>query len=152
MKIEKSVDIAAPPQKIWPYLIEPDKMVQWCITFRKCEFTGEQHSGEGTRYYVEEKAGGPLMKIHFMVTKWTENQKLAFKMTSGNFVKGYELRWMIEPLAAGSRFHFAEDFTMPWGIIGRLIGFVGRSSSEKHVTEMLDKLKNLAESQEKRPA
>jgi hypothetical protein len=35
---------------------------------------------------------------------------------------------------------------MPWGIIGKLIGFLGRSGSEKHLKEMLIKLKGLAES------
>ena len=36
---------------------------------------------------------------------------------------------------------------MPWGILGKLIGLLGRSSTEKHVKEMLVKLKSLAESQ-----
>jgi len=146
MKVEKSEVMSATPQQIWPYLIEPDKMMKWCSTFQKCDFVGDRFVGPGDCFYIEEKAGGPLLKIHFMVTEWTENQKLAFKMTSGNFVKGYEQKWTIEPLAAGSRFNFAEDVKMPWGIIGKLIGRIGRSGSEKHVTEMLSKLKSMAES------
>jgi hypothetical protein len=38
---------------------------------------------------------------------------------------------------------------MSWGILGNLIGFLGRSSSEKHVKEMLINLKNPAESSAK---
>jgi hypothetical protein len=34
---------------------------------------------------------------------------------------------------------------MPFGVIGKLMGVVGRSSSEAHVREMLSKLKGLAE-------
>ena len=146
MKVEKSAVISATPQQIWPYLIEPDKIMKWCGTFQKCDFAGDRFNGPGNRFYVEEKAGGPLLKIHFMVTEWTENQKLVFEMTSGNFVKSYEQEWTIEPLAAGSRVNFTEDVKMPLGVIGKLIGRLGRSSSEKHVTEMLSKLKNMAES------
>jgi predicted transposase YbfD/YdcC len=146
MKVQSSIEITAPPEKIWPFLIQPTDILKWCITFQKCEFVGQQRSGVGASFYVEEKAGGPLMKLNFKVTEWVENQKLAFKMTSGTFVKAYEQHWTIESLDSGSRFNFSEDVTMPWGILGKLIGFFGRSSSEKHVKEMLIKLKSLAES------
>jgi hypothetical protein len=146
VKVQRSIEISAPPEKIWPFLTQPPNILKWCITFQKCEFTGQQQSGVGLPFYVEEKAGGPLMKINFKVTEWVENQKVAFKMTSGNFVKSYEQGWTIGPIPSGSRFSFVEDVKMPWGILGRLIGFLGRSSSEKHVKEMLIKLKSLAES------
>ncbi len=146
MKIHESIEIASPPGKIWPFLVEPEKILKWCITLQKFEYTGEQCSGIGTTFYSEEKARGPLMKLNFTVTEWVENQKITFKMASGNFVKGYEQWWTIEPIASGSRFNFAEEVKMPWGIFGGLIGFLGRSSSEKHANEMLIKLKSLVES------
>jgi hypothetical protein len=145
MMVEGSIEIATPPEKIWPFLIQPENILKWCITFQKCEFTGRQQSGVGLSFYVEEKAGGPLLKIHFTVTEWVENQKVAFKMTSGNFVKGYEQWWQLEPVSSGSRFIFAENVKMPWGIIGKLLGIFSRSGSEKHVKEMLIKLKKQAE-------
>ena len=42
MKVEKSVEIAAPLEKIWPYMVEPEKILQWVVTFQKFEYTGEQ--------------------------------------------------------------------------------------------------------------
>jgi len=36
---------------------------------------------------------------------------------------------------------------MPFGVIGKLMGAVGKSSSEAHVKEMLAKLKSLAEAE-----
>ena len=146
VKVQKSIEIAAPPEKVWPFLVEPENVLKWCITFKKFGYTSKQRSGVGTTLYIEEKAGGPLMKLNFVIDEWEENKKLALKMTSGNFVKGYEQWQTIEPIPSGSRFTFAEDVKMPWWIIGRLIGFLGRSSSEKHVKEMLIKLKSLAES------
>ena len=145
MKVQGSIDIAAPPEKIWPFLVQPSNMMKWCHTFQKCEFAGAQHSGVGMPFYVEEKAGGPLMKINFKVAEWEENRKLALKMSSGTFLKGYDQWWTIEPQPSGSRFNFTEDVKMPWGIIGRLIGWFGRSGSEKHVKQMLATLKSLAE-------
>jgi uncharacterized protein YndB with AHSA1/START domain len=145
MNVQGSIDIAAPPNKIWPFLVEPEKIMKWCITYQKFEYTGDKRSGVGSTFYVEEKAGGPLMKLNFTATDWVENQKLALKMTSGNFVKGYEQKMTLEPTPSGSKFTFAEDVKLPYGVIGSIIGFLGKSSSQAHVKEALNKLKNLAE-------
>jgi uncharacterized protein YndB with AHSA1/START domain len=146
MKVQRSVEIAASPEKVWPFLVEPEKILKWCITFRKFEYTGEQRSGMGTPLYIEEKVSPmPLMKLNFKVTEWVENEGLAFSLTSGNLTKGYDQWWTVETMPSGSRFTFTEDFKMPFGVIGKLMGVVGKSSSEGHVREMLAKLKSLAE-------
>jgi hypothetical protein len=76
-----------------------------------------------------------------------ENEKLAFHMTSGNFVKGSEQVWTLELVPSGSRFTLREEVTMPYGLLGRLLGALGRSSSEGHVKAILAELKALAEAQ-----
>ena len=122
MRVQRSIEIAAPPGKIWPFLIEPEKILKWCITFRRFEYTGEQRSGVGTTLYIEEKAGPmPLMKLNFAVTEWAENERLAFRMTSGSGVKSYEQSWTIETIPSGSRFTFIENVELPFGIIGKLM-------------------------------
>ena len=145
MKVQQSIDISTSPEKIWSFLVEPDKILLWCITFKKFEYTSEQHSGIGTTFYVEEKAGGPLMKLKFEVTEWVENERLAFKMTSGTSVKSYEQRWGVSATQSGSIFTFMEQIELPLGFIGKLIGRFIQRSSEAHVKQMLAKLKNSAE-------
>ena len=146
MKVQRSTEIAVPPDKIWPFLIEPEKILKWCITFRKFDYTGEQHSGVGTPIYIEEKAGPmPLMKLNFKVTEWAENERLAFRMTSGTGVKGYEQSWALEAIPSGSRFTFMENVKLPFGIAGKLIGLVGQNMSKATVGKMLVILKNLVE-------
>jgi len=145
MRVQRSIDIAAPLEKIWPFLVEPEKILKWCITLEKFEYTSEQRSGVGTPFYFEEKAAGRLMKLNFTVKEWVGNERLAFSMTSGNFLKGYEQRWTVEATPSGSRFTFMERIELPYGIIGKLLGLFARRSSEATVGEMLAKLKSLAE-------
>ena len=122
-------------------------MLKWIITFRKFEYTGEQHSGVGTPFYVEEKAGPtPLMKINFKVTEWVENERLAYSMISGSGVKRYEISETIEATTAGSKFTFMENVELPWGIVGKILESVGRRTAEGHIQECLaNKLKSMAE-------
>ena len=126
-------------------MVEPEKILKWCITLEKFEYTGAQRSGVGTPFSFEEKAAGRLMRLNFAVTEWVENKRLAFSKTSGNFVKGYEQRWTVEATPSGSRFTFMEKVELPYGIIGKVIGLFARRSSEATVGEMLAKLKSLAE-------
>ena len=145
MKIQKSIEISVPPEKIWPFLVEPDKVLKWFLTFKKIEYTSDKHSGTGTTFYVEEKATGPLMKLNFMVTEWVENEKIAFKMTSGTGVKEYKQIWNLKPTKSGSTFIFFEEVVLPLGIIGKLVGTFIKKGSEAHVEKMLNELKYLAE-------
>ena len=148
MIVQKSIEIASPPDKIWSFLIEPEKIMKWCFTLKNFKYTGEQRSGVGTPIYFEEKAAGQLMKLNFAITEWVEKQELAFKMTSGNFVKGYEQKWLVEAIPSGSKFTYMEKIKLPFGFIGKIMEVFARRGSEATVTEMLTKLKSLAEAKE----
>jgi hypothetical protein len=139
-------------------LVEPEKILAWCITLEKFEYTSEQRGGVGTRFFFEERAAGRLMKLNFeeraagrlmklnfQVTDWVENERLAFNKTSGKGVGEYEQRWTVDATASGSSFTFMEDIELPYGIVGKILGLVGRRVSEATVEKMLVKLKSLAE-------
>ena len=145
MKVQKMVEIKAPPEKIWPYLIVPEKVLQWCITYKKFEYAGDQRSGVGTPLYIEEQAGGGLTKMQFIVTEWEENARLALQMISGASYKSYRQELTLEPIQSGSRFTFMEEIILPYGIIGRLIGLLAERMSSATVDKMFLKLKDRVE-------
>jgi len=145
MEVHQSIEIAAPPERIWPFLVEPDNVLKWYPTLRRFEYEGTGKPGPGAGVYAEEKASGMLMKLHFVITDWVENRTVALHMVSGTGVRGYDQSWRVEPLPAGSRFTFEEHVELPYGVLGSLIGKVGQRSSEAHVKEMLAELKVLAE-------
>jgi uncharacterized protein YndB with AHSA1/START domain len=145
MKIQRSIEIAAPPEKVWPFLIEPEKIMKWFNLLQKFEYTGDKRSGVGTTFYYEEKSGGQLMKLNYVVTEWVENQKLAFNVTSGSLKKDDQV-WSIDAIAPGSRFTMFEDVEMPFGVIGKIIGalFAGRMIG-KNLEAIEANLKRLVE-------
>jgi uncharacterized protein YndB with AHSA1/START domain len=145
MKVEKSVDISATPEKIWPFLTDPAKIPLWFHTFKKCEYSGQRHSGTGTGFYVEEKVPGPLRKINFQAIIWDENKNLTLKMISGKNVNNYEISWNLKSVRTGTIFHFKEDIEMPFGILGKILGALGQRTAEKMVEAMLATLKKISE-------
>jgi uncharacterized protein YndB with AHSA1/START domain len=145
MKIEQSIEIAAGAEKIWPFLIEPENIVKWCSTVKTISHTSQQRTGLKTHFYFEERAGGRLMKLHFVITEWIVNRSIAFKMTSGNVVKGYEQRYTLEPIPSGTRFTCFENVILPFGIMGKFLELFRRPVSEAHIRRMLLQLKILGE-------
>ncbi len=146
MEVHRSIEITAPPERIWPLLIEPDNVRKWYVTLKEFHYVGEGSGGPGVHVYVEEKAAGPMvMKLDFEATEWVENRVVSLHMVSGSRVKSYDQRWAVEPIAGGSRFTFDERVELPFGVLGRLMGAIGQGASEGHLTQMLAKLKDLAE-------
>jgi len=45
MLVSMSVEIQAPPEKVWPYLVEPEKTMQWFTALKKFEYTSEKKGG-----------------------------------------------------------------------------------------------------------
>ena len=145
MKVQKSIEINAPPEKIWPYFIEPEKILAWCITFKKFEYTGPQHSGVGTPLYIEEQAGGSLSRMQFVIDEWKEYSRLVLRMISGGNYQSYIQQYSIQTLPVGCRVTFEEEIVLPYGVFGRLIGFFAEKMSAQTVDKMEIKLKGLAE-------
>jgi len=145
LKVQRSVEIAAPPEKIWPFLIEPEKIVKWFNLLRKFEYTGDKRSGVGATFYYEEKSGGQLMKLNYKVTEWIEHKKLAFGVTSG-FLKKDDQIWSVEAVPSGSKFTMFEDLEMPMGILGKIIGATfGGNMIGGNIERILANLKRLVE-------
>ena len=145
MRVHKSIEIAAPPEKVWPYFVEPEKVLAWYTTFRRFEYTTDQRAGVGTPVYIEEQTGGRLSRMQFEVTEWKENEKLALRMVSGASYRSYRMEFSLERTPSGSRATFMEAVELPHGVIGRLVGLAGERISAAMVGKMEAKLKALAE-------
>ena len=100
------------------------------VLSRRSAIPENSSSGVKTPFYFEEKAIGRLFMMNFVVTEWVVNECVAFKMTSGNIVKGYEQRYTITGIPSGSQFTCFEDVKMPYGVAGRAAGLLRRFVSE----------------------
>ena len=145
MRVEKAIEVNVPTNSVWPYFVEPERILQWCITFKRFEYTSDQHSGVGAPIYIEEQAGGPLMKMRFEITEWKENEMVILRMVSGPMMKSYEHSWKLETTPSGSRINFREDIEFSLGVIGKLLDSIEARASVGTIDKMLVKLKSLVE-------
>jgi uncharacterized protein YndB with AHSA1/START domain len=142
-----SVDIKAPPEVVWPYLVVPEKTMQWFTALKKFEYTSEEHDGVGSTFYWFEEASGREFNIYFETTEWIENEVFAYRMTDGDYFKSYDERWEIDPTPDGCRFTFNDRIEFPYGPFGKIIGFFAARGARETGTGILANLKRLAEAE-----
>ena len=150
MKVRKSIEIGAPPEKIWPFLVEPEKVKKWFTTLEEFKYTESQHSGVGTPIYVEERIPNRLLSVTFVAEEWVENERIMLRATSSNYPRRYHIEWLIEPTDSGSRFTFFEHFEFPYGVWGKVLDILGPIVTRANITKWLTELKRLVEMENER--
>lgn len=144
MLVSMSVDIEAPPEKVWPYLVEPEKTMQWFTALKKFEWTSEEQGGVGSIFYWYEEASDRKFNLWFETTERVENEVFGYSMTKGDF-KSYDQRWEIEETPDDCRFTFNDHIEFHYGPIGKIIGYFASRGARQTGTEILANLKRLAE-------
>jgi len=83
-RIEKTVEINAPPEKIWPY-IQPEKMVEWYKPFKKIEWTSTEKDREGSTFHIVSEFSGMKAESDAEVTSVIPNKQGVWRTTSGPY-------------------------------------------------------------------
>jgi uncharacterized protein YndB with AHSA1/START domain len=145
MKIQRSIETTASPQRVWPLLVEPEEILKWFTLLEKFEYTSDQRRGPGATFHYEERSGRRLMKLDYRVTDWVENERFAFTLVSGPLPKDDQV-WSIAVAPVGSRVTLQEDVELPGGVFGKLLLALGVGRTiGKHLGEILANLKRVAE-------
>ena len=147
MKVQKSIDIAVPRDKVWPYLSEPEKILTWYLPLQKFEYTSDVKNQVGAPLYFEENVAGRTIKLQCKITEWQENEVVAFEMASRSSLKVYGGRWTLAATPSGTTFTFQEHMDLPYGILGKIAGPIGGLMSGMVIRKMLARLKELTEAE-----
>ena len=147
MYVTMSVDIEAPPERVWEFLVEPEKAKAWFHALEVYEWTSER-SGLGSTFHWLESSGGRQYSIDFETTVWEPPNVFGFSMVSGDFFKSYDERWEIEATEDGSRFTFNDRIEFPYGPLGSIIGWFAARQAQETGTQALAELKRLAEAED----
>jgi uncharacterized protein YndB with AHSA1/START domain len=144
VRVVGTVNIAASPDKVWPYLVEPEKCKAWFDNIEVYRWDSDDR-GVGSTFW-KERSGKTVYELHFRTTEWEENRTFGYEMTSGDFFKSYTERWTLTPTDSGCIFGFDDQIEFPWGPIGKIIGAIAKRRSAADGERMMATLKKVAES------
>ena len=148
-RVEKTIEIKAPPEKVWEMLVfaripEWDEGTQKNV--KRVEYISEVNI-PADKFKVGATANflGKNDKLLFPceITESIENEKIAYYL-SYSFVKRIDISYVLKPIEKGTKLLYVSDYEMPWGILGKFLDklMVG---SGKEIERSLENLKSILE-------
>ena len=142
-RIEKSIEIKASPEKVWP-MVRFDKLAEWYAPIKKVESTSKEKNKVGATYHVVGEAAGVKAEYDAEITESIENEKGVWRSTGGNFTGIGSVT--LSPTKAGTKVTMAIDYELPYSILGKLIDKLRvHKELEKSFDVGLKKLKDTLE-------
>lgn len=139
-KIEKTVEIRAPPEKVWPMLFW-DKLPEWLDMFKMVECTSEKRDSAGATFHVIGEAAGMKTEFDVELLRLVKYEKAAWRSSLGGFGES-----TIRHTRDGTEITFVINYALPDSIFGTLLDklIVGRAI-KKSVDRGFEKLRRILE-------
>lgn len=149
--IDQTIKIDRPPEDVWLWTVEdPTREQQW----RNLDGTGVQELKRldegpvevGSRFWGTVKTGpGDPQAYTNEVTELTRYRRISWETVEADGALGGYGTYEYEPLNGGTRFHIRLGYP-PLNFMGRLQRPLVRLLGRPMISNMLDKLKRLVES------
>jgi len=147
-RIEKSVEIKVPPEKVWE-MLAIDRAPEWNEgSMKNVEYTTEVSTPKD-KYRVGASAHATIKgegEVHFEVMESLENTKITIQGKGGKTSPRYILTYTLEPVEEGTKLTQRTDYELSWGILGKFLDkLVAQRISEKDMERQLENLKSILE-------
>jgi uncharacterized protein YndB with AHSA1/START domain len=144
-EVVTSIDIAAPPEKVWALAMDPDCLSEWVTIHRRLH--GHDKGPLRTGYGMEQTLHlrGVNFKVHWELVACDKEHHAEWH-GRGPARSHAETEYRLTPIDGGTRFAYRNVFTAPLGPLGRVASraLVG-GLPKREADASLRKLKALAE-------
>jgi len=141
--IEKSVEIKAPPEKVWPLLFW-DRLPEWHPYIKRAEYTSKKRASVGAAAHVIGEAEGQKFEYDAETTEYVENERAVWRTTSGNWTAFGSTT--LKPMKAGTKVTMVMNYELPYSILGKIIDKLKvKKSMGKGLETALENLKSMVE-------
>jgi uncharacterized membrane protein len=144
--IEKSLEIDAPADKIWP-LIEWEKVPEWFTLFKDAEPTSQEQNKVGSKLHVTSEAADVQSSMDVEVTEFAESGEgtRAWKTTGGDIQAAGAI--YLKPEGDRTQMYMVSEYKLPHGAVGRMLDRIKvHKAFEESFEESSRRLKEIVES------
>jgi len=143
VRMEKSIEIKAPPERVWE-MLALDRQVEWMAKVESAKYTSEVRTpedkfrvGASVHFAYIDKSWDTDVEI----TESLENEKMTYQASK----PPYTITYILKPVEGGTKLTFLGNYEMPWGILGKIFYKLASGSFEKEVWRSFEKLKSILE-------
>ncbi len=147
MGIERTIEINAPPEKVWEMLAF-DRNAEWMEEIESAEYssvvrTPEDKYGVGATGHFLDKHS--RLKYVFEITESLEYEKISSRWRGTGWVRNMIVTYTLKPTESGTEMTFAVDYEEPNLIRRIMLNLLVYLVGEKEIERSLEKLKSILE-------
>jgi fatty-acyl-CoA synthase len=143
MRLEQSIEIAAPPAQIWEVITDPQEFRRVTAGITRWEVAGERDRGLGARFNLLIKAGSAEVGGLVEIVECDEARDLAWTNVTG---LDHRVRWRLREREDGkTRVSFRLSYQAPGGLLGTVSDRLSAPMVRQNLRQSLENLKRRME-------
>ena len=146
-EVKAQIDIAAPPEKVWDVVMDPDRLDEWVTIHRKIHSADTGPPQEGAKMVQSLCLRGANFKVKWELAECDGPRHAAWEGRGPMQSRARTVYDLKDDGNGGTRFLYTNEFKAPGGPLGAAASrvLVG-GLPEREANASLEKLKSLLES------
>jgi uncharacterized protein YndB with AHSA1/START domain len=144
-KLAREIEIAAPPDRVYDVLADPDCLGEWVTIQEELEEAPDGDLKAGSRLRQRMKVAGQRFRLSWTVVEAERPTRIVWE---GKGPMGSEAKAVYELSGngdGGTRFSYLNEYGLPGGFAGRIAGRAVSAASGREADKTLKRLKKLVE-------
>ena len=110
--VKEAVTLNATPEKVWLFVTELEKLIQWRTDIKKFEVSEKEPLEVGKCFSIEKEVQGGVQRFDCTIAQLEENRRFAFEAEAAGFAKVTAV-YEIIPEGDGCKFIINETVDVP---------------------------------------
>jgi carbon monoxide dehydrogenase subunit G len=144
VKVERTIDIAAPPERIYEVVMDPRHLEDWVSIHEALMEAPEGELKKGSELVQCLKLAGRKFNVHWKVVEDDCPKRVVWE-GQGPVHSHAKVVYELERNGDGTRFSYMNQFDLPGGPLGKLAGRSVAGVARKEADRTLERLKKLIE-------
>jgi carbon monoxide dehydrogenase subunit G len=144
MKVERTIEIGAPPERVYEVVMDPRRLEDWVTIHDHLQDAPDGKLQTGSELTQCLKLAGRRFNVHWEVVEDDPCKRVVWD-GKGPVHSHARVVYEFEANGKGTRFSYCNEYDLPGGVLGRMAGgAVGRVTG-KEVDATLERLRQLVE-------
>jgi carbon monoxide dehydrogenase subunit G len=144
MKVERRVDVTAPPQNVYDVVMDTTRLADWVTIHDHLVGNPPRRLEKGSRLTQCLKLAGRRFKVRWTVVENDPCRRVVWE-GRGPVASHARVEYGFEPKGDGTRFTYLNQYDLPGGPLGRLAERTVARATARELDGSLQRLKALVE-------
>jgi carbon monoxide dehydrogenase subunit G len=144
MRVERDIDIAAPPEDVYALVMDPSRLEDWVTIHDELIDAPAAPLKKGSKLTQRLKLAGKCFTVRWTVVE-NERARRVVWAGRGPMRSRASVTYELSPNGGGTRFSYANDYELPGGPLGRMAAPVVRRVTAGELDRSLERLRGLVE-------